>query len=92
MFTRCRVMGGPMELPTDLCAAPLNIQAGTGIVTSSRESLDQVRQFETRSVEQPGGAASLAPPQHVENVGEDCSVERASLQPRATLLPRPLYC
>ena len=81
-----------MELDIEPRAAPL-LQAGTGIVTSSRESLEYVRhEFETGSLYQPGGAALPAPPLHVENVGEDCNVEHASLQPRATLLPRPLYC
>ena len=72
-------------------AAPL-LQAGTPIVTSRGETLEYVRQFETEALDRPGGAALPAPPLHVENVGEDCSVERASLQPGATLLPRPLYC
>ena len=59
-----------------------------------------MRQFETEALDRPGGAAQPAPPTgnqehggvHVENVGEDCSVEHASLQPGATFLPRPLYC
>ena len=81
----------PVESTIASRAAPL-LQAGTPIVTSRGESLEYVRQFETEALDRPGGAALPAPPLHVENVGEDCSVERASLQPGATLLPRPLYC
>ena len=81
----------PVESTIASRAAPL-LQAGTPIVTSRGESLEYVRQFETEALDRPGGAAQPAPPQHVLGHEEEHGEEHASLQPRATLLPRPLYC